>query len=111
VSTSVKESSVVAPAPPPTHDPSGMRKQPAASCMPLANVEDADDEVTFSAVVCRPAPNVDVALPRIVVVDVRPTKSPSSIDDCVEDALEMARSDGSESVTLAFSLPEPDTEI
>ena len=39
-----------------------MEKQPAARLIPLANVEDADVEVTLSAVVCIPAPKVEVAL-------------------------------------------------
>src|SRR3989344_136706 len=59
--------------------------------MPLANVEVADDEVTLSAVVCNPAPKVDVAEPKIVVVAVSPTKSRSKSDCCVEDAREKER--------------------
>lgn len=53
--------------------PLAPRKQPADSWMPLANVEDALLDVTSRAVVCSPAPKVDVAEPKIVVVAVPPT--------------------------------------
>jgi len=79
--------------------------------MPFANVEDALELVTFSAVVSTPEPKVDVALPSIVVVEVRPTKSPSKTDSCVDDAFAIKSSDGSESATPAFSEPDPETEI
>ena len=54
--------------------------------MPLANVEVAVVDVTLSAVVCTPAPKVEVALPKIVVVAVPPTYRRSKIDARVVDA-------------------------
>ncbi len=86
-------------------------KHPPARSIPRAKVLVADVPVTLRYVVCTPAPNVDVAAPRIVVVDVRPTKMPSSTDCWVEDACCSARRFGSESVTAAFSDPEPETVI
>ena len=75
-------------APPPlpvTHTPL-IAKQPVERLIPFANVEDADDEVTLSAVVWMPAPNVEVADPKMEVVEVRPTCSPSYADTAVVDA-------------------------
>jgi hypothetical protein len=47
-------------------------KQPPERLIPLAKVEVAAVPVTFRYVVSTPAPNVDVAVPRIVVVAVVP---------------------------------------
>jgi hypothetical protein len=56
---------------------------------------------------------VDVAFvsPRIVVVAVRPTVKKSSAELCVDDAFIKERSEGRESVTAAFPVPEPETFI
>ena len=50
-------------------------KQPPAKSIPRANVEVALVPVTFRYVVWIPAPNVEVAVPKMVVVAVVPTYS------------------------------------
>ena len=68
------------------HVPLAPRKQPADSWMPLANVEDALLDVTSRAVVCSPAPKVDVAEPKIVVVAVPPIYARSKMERSVVEA-------------------------
>lgn len=53
--------------------------------MPFANVDVAEEPVMFKYVACIPAPNVDVAVPSIVVVAVVPTYSALYTDASVED--------------------------
>ena len=65
---------IALPAPDPAHDPSGNWKHPPARMMPFVNVDVALPEI-LRAVACTPAPNVDVADPRIVVVAVPPIAS------------------------------------
>lgn len=48
------------PEPAPRHDPE-MAKHPAPRLIPLANVEEAVDEVTLNTLACNPPANVEVA--------------------------------------------------
>ncbi len=77
-----------------------IEKQPPARSIPLANVDVAEVPVTFRYDAEIPAPNVEVALPMMVVVE-RPLPAyrfPSEDNPVVEARL-IEKRDGIESVT------------
>ena len=61
-------------------------KHPPESWMPLANVEVAVAPVTLRYEVCTPAPNVEVAAPKIEVVAAEPTYKPPYAERSEEEA-------------------------
>ena len=66
--------------------PSIPLKQPFESAMPFEKVDVAVDDVMFRAVAERPAPKVEVAEPKIVVVAVSPTYNALYTDASDDDA-------------------------